>query len=120
MSIKDKLILIFLTIITLGIIWFFIWPKKTNKTNDKLSVSKKIPFNMNKLIEYIGNDNINSVSATHSKVKIGLIDSKKIQKDEIKKLNSVSGMFITSTSITLIVGNSAKLIEEHILNLLRK
>lgn len=111
MTIKNKLLLIFFTIITLGIFWIFYYCKKKKlKTTNQLSRSVKIPFSIKRLVNAIGSNNIIKAEYTHTKVKIYINTTKKINMDEIKKIKSISGTFMTSNSFTIIVGNSAKTI----------
>jgi len=107
MTIKNKIILVLITIFTLGIFWIFYFQKKKKKTNE-LSRTTKIPFSIKKLVHAIGEDNIIRSEYTHTKIKIFVHSSSKINMDEIKKIKTISGTLKTSTSITLIVGNSAQ------------
>lgn len=113
MNTKDKFILILLTIITLGLIWIFI-NKKREVPENNLKVGSKIPFKMGDLLFILGKDNIISSSSTHTKVKVQIKSSENVDFDALSKLKGVSGTFSTSNSITIIIGNSAPLVDQQI------
>ncbi len=112
MTFLDKIKLTFLTIFTLGLIW--IWLNKKNKTKNELSSSLKITVNLKSLTSFINKNNIKEVTNTQNKVKIIVKDMSKVNKEGIKKLRGISGTMFTSTSITIIVGNSANSIAKAI------
>ena len=114
MTIKNKIKLIILTILTLGIYPIVIMKKvKQPKEANKLSEAAKITFNIEKLIALLGGDsNIAGVEYTHKKVKILVEDRKIINVESISKLKGISGILAGARSITIVVGNQAKLIAE--------
>ena len=108
MNKRELFIFIFLSVITLGIYPFIIFNFKSEETTNELSYSKKLSVNYKKLLEILNKDIISGVEYTHSKVKIFIKETKKIDPEEIKNMKGISGVFITSDSVTLIVGNQAK------------
>lgn len=108
MTFKDKLILVLLTIITLGIYLIVIYKKKHKPESNELSRAEKVTLDVDKLKKLLGEDNISGVEFTHTKVKIFIKDKNKVNADEIQKLKGVSGVFATTKHITIIVGNQAK------------
>lgn len=115
MTIKNKIILILITIFTLGFFWIFYFQKKKNKKkSNELSRTTKIPFSIKKLVHAIGENNIIKSEYTHTKIKIFVHSPSKINMEEIKKIKTISGTLKTSTSITLIVGNSAQALSTNI------
>lgn len=113
MTLKDKIILIFLSIITFGIYPLVIFRKKEQAINSKLSTSNKITINIDKLKTLLGSSqNIVGSEYTHTKVKIFLKDTNLVNSEELQKLKGISGIFNTSKSTTIIVGNQAKAVAE--------
>ena len=85
MTLKDKLIFIVLSIITLGIFLIVVFAKKNKKQKNELSVSKKISFDVKKLVELLGTKgNIEGAIYTHTKVKIHFSDRSKVDAKNIK------------------------------------
>ncbi|MGL6125325.1 MAG: PTS glucose transporter subunit IIB [Metamycoplasmataceae bacterium] len=117
MTNKEKFIYWFLIIITFGLILLY-WKTKKVETKDELSRREKISININKLVLYLGGSkNIKSTTSTHTKVKIFFNDRDKIEVQKIKEIDGISGIFMTSNYIQIIVGNEALSIENY-LNLL--
>ncbi len=110
MTFANKLKLILLTFITFGLIW--IWINKKQSKENELSKTNKIKVDVKKLKEAIGKDNITSITNTQNKIKVLFKDVKKVKKDEIQNLKGISGTLFSSTSVTLIVGNSAESLKE--------
>ncbi|NQZ28893.1 MAG: hypothetical protein HRT98_00705 [Mycoplasmatales bacterium] len=105
MTTSDKIKIILLTIITLGLIW--IWINKKQTSNKELTVDTKIKVNIDSIIEYIGAENIMEIINTHQRIKIIFKDRKDVNKEELEKLKGVSGTMFTTTSVSLVVGKSA-------------
>ncbi len=110
MIFKDKFKLIFLSIITLGIYPLVVFKKsKPKQVSKELSSSEKINLDFNKLVEALGGKtNITGATATHKKVKIEIKSKDSVDLPSLEKLKGISGVFASSTSISIIVGNSAK------------
>ena len=114
MTFKEKFLFIFLQIITIGLIWIY-WNQQKQKLGqeNELSYATKTNFEINKLINLIGEkENILEITNTHTKVKISFKDRTKINAEAIKNLKGVSGIFFNDQTITIIVGNEAKIINE--------
>lgn len=109
MTTKDKLILVFLSIITLGIYLIFVFKKKESNISSELSQINKLTINVKKLLEFIGgNENILGVEYTQTKVKIFIKDHEKVLINELQKLKNISGVFKNTKNVTIIVGKQAK------------
>lgn len=116
MTFKDKLLIIFFNVITLGLINIY-WKNKKTQKKEYLSYSTKIPFNLNELFQNLGGrENINNTSYTQNKIRFDLLNINLINKQQIENLKGISGVVLSSASITLIVGNVAKTIFEEINN----
>ena len=114
MTFKEKFLFIFLQIITIGLIWIY-WNQQKQKLGqeNELSYATKTNFEINKLINLIGEkENILEITNTHTKVKISFKDRTKINPEAIKNLKGVSGIFFNDQTITIIVGNEARIINE--------
>lgn len=115
MNWKQKTIFIFLQIITLGLIWIY-WNKKKEQEKDYLSTAKKININIDKLILNVGGiKNIEKIDSTQNKVKFFYKERNDINLEDVKKIKSISGIFINDKSLDIIVGNQAELIKEEII-----
>lgn len=109
MTFKDKLILIILSIITLGIYPLIIFNKKNDEIKNELSVEKKVTVNVHALLENLGGaDNITGTEYSHTKVKIFIKDKSIVKVEEIQNIKNITGVFATSKHITIIVGKQAK------------
>lgn len=113
MTLKDKIILIFLVTITFGL-YYFLVIKKNKSEENVLSVDTNVKVNINKLVELIGLDNIDRVDNSHTKVTIYIKDRSNIDIESIRSLSGISGIFATSSYITILVGKSAQLVRERI------
>lgn len=120
MPFKDKCLIVFITIITFGLIWIK-WSKPT-KPKNYLTVNPKITVNLEQLFQHLGSkNNIISSSCTHTKIKIQIKDIKLVQDPAaIQQLKGISGVVVGQDYIHIIVGNSAKTINEKIQELLEK
>ncbi|BAW18061.1 hypothetical protein MBVG596_0157 [Mycoplasmopsis bovigenitalium] len=107
MTKKDKFKIVILTIFTLGFCWLHWY--RINKKHQNL-VQGKIDADINQreideLIRFIGGlDNINDVSSSGSKLKIFFKNSQLIDSKSIIDNKLATGVFVSSDSITLIVG----------------
>ena len=120
MSGKQKFLYVFLIIITLGFILLY-WRKyKQSNKKDYLTVDKRIPFNFEDFISFLGGyENIietssDSHSTSQKVLRIKYKDKTKLNIEELKKLNGISGIALNSYGISLVVGNNAKYIAEKI------
>ena len=112
MLLRDKVFLVFLTIITLGLIWFFL--KRKRKISHNLSTTKKHTFDIKLLIQTLGKDNIIKSEFTYSKIKIHLKKTSDDMLEKAKNIKGISGILMTSKSISIIVGSSAKFSSDEI------
>ncbi len=114
MTTWDKIKITLLTIFTLGFIWIWINKKPTIKS--ELTVEKKVKVNIELIIKSIGLKNIVEITNTQQRVKIIFNDNQKVDKETLKKLKGISGMMLTSTSVSLIVGKSAAEVAKQLKN----
>lgn len=116
MKFKDKLILAFLSIITLGIYPLVVFKgNKTKEISNELSRKENKIINIEELkIKLGGIENIIGAEFTHTKVNIQIKDKKLVQVEAIKVMKGVEGMFVTSKNVSIIVGNIAKSIAQQL------
>ena len=113
MLFKDKLKLIFLSIITFGIYPAMVFRKKDTEVSATLSESSTIKLDINKLISNLGGkDNVKEATATHTKVNFKITSRDNVDIESLQNMKGISGVFATSTSVTIIVGNTAKKIAD--------
>ncbi len=105
MTTADKIKIILLTIITLGLIW--IWINKKQTTKNELTIDTKVKVNIESIIKFIGVENITEISNTHQRVKILFKNRDIVDKESLEKLKGITGTMFTSTSVSLVVGKSA-------------
>ena len=110
------IVLAVIIFVVLTVILSVIHVKKQRLENrNKLPQAKKLNFPYDDLLKYAGGiENIASINANINKVKITFYDQEKINTQEIKKMKHVSGTFMSSTKIDLIVGKEAKLLADKI------
>ncbi|MBN0970897.1 PTS glucose transporter subunit IIB [Mycoplasma phocoeninasale] len=116
MNKKHKFLYILLCILTLGFICIY-WRKKYRQKNQKdyLSVQEKLSFDYDEFLKLIGGkENITAVSATQKIVKIAFKDRKKVDSTGLKALDGITGISFQSQQISLVIGNSAKYLEQKI------
>jgi phosphotransferase system IIB component len=107
---------IFLIIITFGIFYFYVRnkAKKTSEVNTKLKYSNVSTFDINELIQKLGDKtNIISSSFTLSTLKIKVKDIKLINKEEFKNFK-FKGLMINNDIVIIICGDNAKMLSEQI------
>ncbi|ACF07467.1 PTS system IIB component [Metamycoplasma arthritidis] len=117
MSKKNKLKYVLLIIFTLGLICIY-WRFKYRQVEKKdyLTVEHTLAFSFDELMNLIGSkDNIDNVSATQKIIKIYFKERSKVNLTGIQKLPGISGISFQSKAISLVIGNSAKYLEELIL-----
>lgn len=112
---SDKILIIVLTIITLGLIWIK-WKKDIKHTKNTIYQVNKIPFDIAKLKKYLGENNIIEVKNTATRIIISFSNIELIKVEEIKKLRGVSGVFLSSKNISLILGEYALAVYNQIIN----
>ncbi len=84
----------------------------TSDTSKQLKRSEKIPFDINELIEYLGGrENILTVEASLSSVKVGVKEKTKVNQEAIKKLGS-KGIMISGLKVSMVFGDVSIAIKE--------
>ncbi|PYF43110.1 PTS glucose transporter subunit IIB [Metamycoplasma alkalescens] len=116
MNTKNKFLYVFLIIITLGFILIY-WKKKYKQTETKnyLSKNTKLNFDFDIFLANLGGaKNIANVSSTQKVLKINFHNKELVNILKLKELDGISGMTFQTKSISLVVGNVAKHLEEQI------
>ncbi|WP_369085957.1 PTS glucose transporter subunit IIB [Metamycoplasma spumans] len=116
MNSKHKALYIFLLIITFGLIKIY-WNKKYRKNEVQTSLSReeKLSFDYDKFIYLLGGkSNIEDVASTQKIIKITFKERTLINSEGLKMLDGVSGLAFQSKSISLVIGNSARFLENKI------
>ncbi len=125
---SQKFWYIFLCVITFSIFYWIVQSKikkanrqsfstdnaaePTSDTSKQLKRSEKIPFDVNQLIEYLGGrENILTVEASLSSVKVGVKEKTKVNQEEIKKLGS-KGIMISGLKVSMVFGDVSIAIKE--------
>ncbi|CAM9153450.1 PTS glucose transporter subunit IIB [Mycoplasma marinum] len=114
MTLLDKIKIALLSIITFGFIW--IWINKKQVPKNKLTVESKVKVNIAEIIKAIGKDNITEITNTRQRVKISFKNKKQVKKENIENLKGISGTIFSSTSVSLVVGNSAAEVAKQLKN----
>ncbi|MDI4567694.1 MAG: hypothetical protein E7Y34_01255 [Mycoplasma sp.] len=119
MQFKNKVLFIFLTIITCGLFLIYVYSKKNIMPKNQLTQDTKININVLKLVELIGGfDNIKDIKSEYKKIKIFFNNKKLIQNDKLTKLKNIKGVFLSSESIiVLLTSNFSLALREEILDL---
>ncbi|BDX52625.1 hypothetical protein JPM7_2320 [Metamycoplasma equirhinis] len=116
MNSKHKFLYVFLCIITLGFICIY-WKRKYRQkaTKNYLSTTSELAFDYKIFLLSLGGiKNLQNATASQKIIRIGFIDRALINIDKLKELDGISGINFQSDSISLVVGNSAKYLEEKI------
>ncbi|WP_036459143.1 PTS sugar transporter subunit IIABC [Mycoplasma leonicaptivi] len=101
---KYRIKMIFLTIITFGLIWIK-WSKKIEHKKNTIYQVENIPFNIEAFFSLLGTkENIKKIDSKHSRIDIYFSDISKINKEQIQKLKGVSGIFVKSDTISVVLG----------------
>lgn len=109
----DYLIYGVIAIIVLIILWFIITKVLKNKTTS-LNTAKSIPVEVDGIVRALGgNNNIEEVNATNSKITFKLLDDKLVDVDSLKELGA-SGVVISGSKVSVILGTKSKDIAEAI------
>lgn len=116
MTKKQKFMYVFLIVITFGFILLY-WKKyKQTSSKNYLSVEKKLNFDFEKFISYIGGfKNIKDVKSSQKVLTIFYIEKNNIILNELKNLKGILGISIKSDSISFVIGNSAAYVKGIIL-----
>ncbi|WP_027334435.1 hypothetical protein [Mycoplasma elephantis] len=118
MNRKHKALSVFLVIITFGFFLIALRKKRAVKENN-IDENTNVDIKVGHLISLFGGkENIKNVESTLSKVKIYFNKKNLINVDELKKLKAVSGLVLSTSSISLIVGYGAKNLKDEILGVI--
>ena len=113
---RVKIIYVLLSIVTFGVYPYVLKKRLQNKPINSLSQAKKININLDELIKSLGGkNNIDGAEYTHTKIKVFISNVEIVDKEEVNKIKGISGVFISSNRITLIVGNQAKLLTQELI-----
>ncbi|WP_036464944.1 PTS transporter subunit EIIB [Mycoplasmopsis sturni] len=105
---KEKIKIVILTIFTFGLIWLK-WNKQKKHQKNTIYQVDKLPFKKAALIEALGGkENINDVQLTPSRVNVICKDTKIVNLEQIKNLKGITGIFVSSSKVSLILGEFAK------------
>ncbi|MXR10843.1 PTS glucose transporter subunit IIB [Mycoplasma hyopneumoniae] len=116
MKLVSKIIYFFLQIFTFGLFAKYL-KKKHNKKNSDFTYEQNFDFKIEVLINLLGGrPNIEKSDFNISRLRIKLRSTENLDFEKIKKLKGISGIFVSSDTITLIVGNKSKAISEAINN----
>ncbi|QKT05490.1 PTS sugar transporter subunit IIABC [Mycoplasma sp. OR1901] len=112
--IKNKLKLVFYTVITFGLIWIK-WKKQAKKPANTFFQLDYLPFKLNDVIDNLGGiKNIIDLDLKPSRVNLSIKDSKIVKANELKNTKGISGIFLKSNSVSLILGEFSKTFYETI------
>ncbi|AKF40913.1 PTS sugar transporter subunit IIABC [Mycoplasmopsis canis] len=101
--INNKFKVVFLSIITFGLIWLK-WRKKIDHEKNKIYQIDSLPFKINDLVENLGKDNFIIKKLRPSSVEFEIKEISIVKLEEIKKMKGVSGIFVKSSMISIIFG----------------
>ncbi|MFV8499789.1 PTS glucose transporter subunit IIB [Mycoplasma sp. VS424B] len=100
---KDKFLIVFLTIITFGLIWIK-WNKQTKKEKNTIYQNDKLPFKFNEFLALLGDNNIQEVQTRLNRINISVKDIKLVKLQELNKLKGISGIVARSNGVSLVLG----------------
>ncbi|MGY5139421.1 hypothetical protein [Mycoplasmopsis gallinarum] len=105
---KEKFLIVFYSIITLGFCWLY-WKKQNKKYLDNLNNPDKVQLpkeiNLEELLTLLGSkNNIASLEKSISTLKVNFKDKNLLKIDELQNLKYVSGILVSSTKINLNTG----------------
>ncbi|AJC50062.1 PTS glucose transporter subunit IIB [Mycoplasma flocculare] len=116
MKLISKIIYLLLQIFSFGFFAKYI-KKKHNKINSDFIYEKKFDFKIEELVNLLGGKvNIEKSDFTISRLRIKLKSTENLDFEKIKKLKGISGIFVSSDMLNLIVGNKSKAIWKAINN----
>lgn len=115
---SQHFILIIGYIFTFGIL-YFVLNKKAKKqatiSNDSLTLTNKIPFNVNDFVTSLGGfSNIEFSSSTISSIRIKLRDKNHFDEDKFKKFKPKGYMWDANNTITILFGDFSFALDEAI------
>ncbi|ATO30918.1 PTS sugar transporter subunit IIABC [Mycoplasmopsis bovirhinis] len=104
--INHKWKMILLIIVSFGLI-LIKWKKVKHQKNTFYQV-ENLPFDINKLIKYLGNNNFVAKECKLSRIELEIKDLNLVNLEKIKALKGVSGLFVKSNLISIILGVYSK------------
>lgn len=123
---KTRFWIMFLTIITFGIFKIYLndkvekakKPKECSTTKtpaiDELKVSKKIPFKIEELVEYLGGfQNIEKFDASLNSLKVTFKEKTLVSQEKIKNLGA-KGIMFSEHTISIIFGDYSLFLKEEL------
>ncbi|MEE3928613.1 hypothetical protein V2E24_03430 [Mycoplasmopsis ciconiae] len=113
---KQKVLLFFLTILTFGLILIKIKKDNNKRIENQVFQKPKLNFNIDTIIEAIGENNIKSVSKTLMKIKIEINDPKKIDLQKMNKIKAINGIVLNSDKIFLVTNEYTNATFEYLNN----
>ncbi|MBN4083361.1 PTS sugar transporter subunit IIABC [Mycoplasma sp. CSL10137] len=117
--IKNKIKLIFYTVISFGLIWIK-WKKQAKKPANTFFQLDYLPFKLDDVIKSLGGKkNIIDLDLKPSRVNLHIKNSKIVNTEELKNTKGITGVFLKSNSISLILGEFSKIFYEIVLKEVR-
>ncbi|QNM93883.1 PTS sugar transporter subunit IIABC [Mycoplasma sp. Pen4] len=114
---RNRFTIVFLTIITFGLIWIK-WNKQTQKQKNTIYQIDKLPFNISELISIFEKDNIEKTEVKLNRLTVFVKEIKKVKLDSLKTLNGVKGVFAKSNSVSIIFGEYTEAINNALIKTL--
>ncbi|SJZ53354.1 hypothetical protein [Mycoplasmopsis verecunda] len=116
---RDKFLIVFLTIITFGLIWIK-WNKQANNQQKNIIYQNdKLPFKLNDFLDALGENNIKNVETRLNRINISLADVKKANLEQLGKLKGISGIVAKSTSVSVVLGEYTKVVYNELQKLIK-
>ncbi|MHA3786276.1 PTS glucose transporter subunit IIB [Mycoplasma sp. HF14] len=115
---KDKFLIVFLTIITLGLIWIK-WSKQIKKEKNTIYQNDKLPFKFSDFLICLGDDNIAKVETRLNRINIGVKDIKLVKLQDLNKLKGISGIVARSNGVSLVLGEYTQVVYKELQKLIK-
>ncbi|MFV8400943.1 PTS glucose transporter subunit IIB [Mycoplasma sp. 005V] len=116
---KDKFLIVFLTIVTFGLIWIK-WNKQVKKQKNTIYQNDKLPFKFDEFLALLGNDNITDVQTRLNRISISVKDIKLVQLQQLNKLKGISGIVARSNGVSLVLGEYTTVVYNNLSKLINK
>ncbi|VEU76905.1 PTS transporter subunit EIIB [Mycoplasmopsis columbina] len=116
MKAKDKLLIGFYTVITLGLCWVY-WKKQAKKKSIEEVKNQELPkyINLDELILLLGGkENIKSINSSLSNLKLEINNRSLVETKKLSELKYVSGIMVGDKKISLVVGDDATAISKEL------
>ncbi|WLP85154.1 PTS sugar transporter subunit IIABC [Mycoplasma seminis] len=115
---KNKFLIVFLTIITFGLIWIK-WNKQSKKEKNTIYQNDKLPFKISDFLTATGENNITALSTRLNRINVEVKDIKKVNLENIKKMKGISGIFAKSQSFSIVLGEYTQVVYQELSKLLK-